>query len=411
MKSLIEGKIAPADMLKFSKNSQSLIARNRIGSIDLLKGLVMIIMALDHTRDYFHNAAFHFDPLDPEITTAPIFFTRWITSFCAPAFSFLAGLSAFLSGTRRTPNELSVFLLTRGIWLVFIELVIVNFGWTFNIHFNSFALMVIWSLGISMIVLAALIHLPRKFILIFSCLLIFFHNLLDNIHFPNSILWAIIHEFSIFKLSDNIQLDVVYPLIPWIGIMSMGYYFGPFYDKTFDSLKRKKILNIIGFSAIGVFIVLRFTNFYGDPSPWKHYDTFMKDIFSILNTSKYPPSLLFLLMTLGPSFIFLANSENLKGKIVDFFSVFGRVPFFYYILHIYLIHIIAMGFALASGFGWQKLILTHWITVQPGMNDYGYGLWVVYLVWIGVIMLLYPFCKKFAAYKLKYKEKKWLSYL
>jgi hypothetical protein len=193
--------------------------------------------------------------------------------------------------------------------------------------------------------------------------------------------------------------------------MSLGYYFGPFYDKTFDSLKRKKILNIIGFSAIGVFIVLRFTNFYGDPSPWKHYDTFMKDIFSILNTSKYPPSFLFLLMTLGPSFIFLANSENLKGKIVDFLSVFGRVPFFYYILHIYLIHIIAMGFAMASGFGWQKLILTRWITVHPGMNDYGYGLWVVYLVWIGVIVLLYPLCKKFAAYKLKYKEKKWLSYL
>ena len=387
------------------------LARPRIQSVDLLKGLVMVIMALDHTRDYFHAAAFVFDPADPTRTTLPIFFTRWITHFCAPTFSFLAGVSAFLVGQRKTTRELSGFLFKRGLWLVFIELTIVGFAWYFDMRFRTFGLLVIWSLGISMIVLAVLVYLPRTFILIFSLLLIVGHNLFDTVHFPGSMAWSVIHELQFFKLSDSTQLLIAYPIIPWIAVMALGYYIGSFYAKDFDAGKRKKTFNSIGLTAIVLFLVLRFTNVYGDPNHFKHYGTAAQDLVSFLNPSKYPPSLVYLLMTLGAAFLFLANTEKLRGRVVDFFCTFGRVPFFYYILHLYLIHVIAMIFAQVSGFGWEKLILSTWVSFDPGMKGWGFNLWVVYLVWIGIILLLYPLCKRFDRYKRDNKEKSWLSYL
>ncbi|WP_395050377.1 DUF1624 domain-containing protein [Flavobacterium sp.] len=387
------------------------ITKNRIESIDLLKGLVMVIMALDHTRDYFHYSAYFFDPTDPTQSTLPIFFTRFITHFCAPAFSFLAGLSAFMVGRRKSKTELSSFLVKRGLWLVFIEMTIVNFSWYFDVQFRSPGLLVIWSLGISMIALAGLIHLPQKFILLFSCLLIFGHNLLDTVHYDGNVLWAILHEFSFFKLSGDANFLVGYPIIPWIAVMSLGFYFGSFYDKSYDSVKRKKLFNLLGISAIILFVIIRFINRYGDPIPWKYYGPLTKDLISFLNPSKYPPSLLYLLMTLGGTFLFLANAEKLKGKLVDFFSTFGRVPFFYYIIHIYVIHLVAMLFAELSGFGWEIMILPAWVSEVPGLKGYGFSLWVVYAVWIGIILFLYPFCKKFDIYKQSHKEKWWLSYL
>ncbi|WP_310379827.1 heparan-alpha-glucosaminide N-acetyltransferase domain-containing protein [Flavobacterium sp.] len=387
------------------------LTNSRIQSIDLLKGLVMVIMALDHVRDYFHYSAYIFDPTDPNQSTLPIFFTRFITHFCAPTFCFLAGTSAFMVGKRKTKAELSSFLLKRGLWLVFIELTIVNFGWFFDIYFRSLFLITIWSLGISMIVLSGLIHLPRKFILGFSLLLILGHNLLDSVHYEGNLLWSIVHEFGIFQLTDRVELIVGYPLIPWIAVMALGYYFGNFYDSSYDSNKRKKLFNLIGISAIVAFIILRFTNVYGDPVLYKDYETTAKDLISFFNPSKYPPSLLYLLMTLGTALLFLANAEKLKGKVVDFFSTFGRVPFFYYILHLYLIHLVALLFAELSGFGWQSMILEDWMTEVPALKGFGYPLWVVYVVWIGVIVLLYPLCKKFDNYKQAHKEKWWLSYL
>lgn len=387
------------------------ITKTRIESIDLLKGVVMVIMALDHVRDYFHYSAFMFDPANPTQSTLPIFFTRWVTHFCAPAFSFLAGLSAFMVGKRKTQNELSAFLLKRGIWLVFIELTIVGFAWYFDFQFRTFGLLVIWSLGISMIVLAALIHLPRTYILIFSLLLICCHNFFDNVHFSGNVLWSVIHEQVFYKLSENTKLLIGYPIVPWIAVMALGYYFGAFYDKSFEGKKRKNVFNIIGVIAITVFIVLRLTNLYGDPKPFKQFDTLSQNIISFLNPSKYPPSLLYLLMTLGATFLFLANTEKLKGRIVNFFCTFGRVPFFYYILHLYLIHIMAMIFAQVSGWGWQKFILSTWVGREPNMKGYGFSLWVVYVVWIGTILLLYPLCKRFDKYKQTHKEKWWLSYL
>ena len=389
----------------------SKVVNNRIESIDLLKGIVMVIMALDHTRDFFHFSSFYFDPTDPSQSTLPIFFTRWITHFCAPTFSFLAGLSAFFIARRKTLPELSRFLFTRGLWLVFIELTIVNFGWYFDFQFRTPGLLTIWSLGVSMMVLAALIHLPSKLILAISIIIIFGHNLLDGIHFENSVVWSILHEFNIFKLGNGYNFIVGYPLIPWIAVMSLGYCFGTLYDASFDSNKRRKILNTIGLSSLFLFITLRFINVYGDLFPWEHYPTLSQNCIAFLNPAKYPPSLLYLLMTLGGSLLFLANSEKLKGAVVSFFSTFGRVPFFFYIIHIYFIHLGAMLMAQLSGYGWHSMVLPFWVGEIPELKGYGCRLSLVYLIWIGIIALTYPLCKKFDAYKMNHKEKWWLSYL
>ena len=317
------------------------ITKQRIKTIDLLKGLVIVIMAIDHVRDYFHYSSYFFDATDPTLTTIPLFFTRFITNFCAPAFSFLAGVSAFMVGQRKSPKELSIFLLKRGLWLVFVELVIMNFGWHFDISFKSVSFQVIWSLGISMILLAGLLHLPKKAILIFSCTLIFGHNLLDNIHFDN-ILWTFLHERKIFLTTIDHEFRVGYSIIPWVAVMSLGYCFGSFYDKTYQPIKRQKLFNTIGIAAFVFFVVLRSINVYGNKLPWQDYGNMKQTLFSFLNLNKYPPSLSFLLVTLGGALLFLANSEKLKGKVVNFFCVFGRVPFFFYIIHIYLIHFLAL---------------------------------------------------------------------
>ncbi len=383
----------------------------RIESIDLLKGLVMVIMALDHTRDYFHWSAMQFDPTDPAHSTLPIFFTRFITHFCAPAFSFLAGMSAFMVGRRKSKSELSGFLLKRGIWLVFIEMTIVNFSWFFDVQFRNPALLVIWALGISMIVLSALIYLPRKAIFWFSLILIAGHNLLDNVHFQGNLLWNIVHEPGGAPIDKDHFFFVAYPLIPWIAVMSMGYYFGGFYNADFSPEKRRKLFNTIGFSALVLFVLLRFTNVYGDAYLFTDQNTLAKDLIVFFNPSKYPPSFLYLLMTLGVTLVFLANSENWKGKLVNFFSVFGRVPFFYYIIHIFAIHLASMLYAEVTGYGAEKLILEGWITELPRMRGFGLPLVWVYTIWIAIILLLYPLCKWFDSYKQAHKDKWWLSYL
>jgi uncharacterized membrane protein len=387
------------------------ITKTRIESIDLLKGLVMVIMALDHIRDYFHYSAFFFDPTDLTQTALSIFFTRFITNFCAPTFSFLAGLSAFMIGKRKSPSELSSFLLKRGIWLIFIELTIISFGWHFDPEFRNSKLQVIWVLGVSMIVLAGLIHLPKKIILIFSLIIIFGHNLLDNIDIKDNVFWSILHQRNQHFIDETHYISIVYPLIPWIAVMSLGYCFGSLYDTTFDSQKRKRILNSLGLGSILLFFILIAINTYGDPVKWTNYGYTVKTVMSIFNVSKYPPSLLYLLITLGAAFLFLANSEKLKGKVINFFCVFGRVPFFYYIIHLYLIHLIALLAAEFTGFGWQSMILAKFITRVEALKGYGFNLITVYCIWIAVILLLYPICKKFDKYKQSHKEKWWLSYL
>jgi uncharacterized membrane protein len=360
----------------------------RVAAVDVLRGIVMIVMALDHVRDFFSGATF--DPTDLERTTPAYFFTRWITHFCAPTFIFLAGASAFLSSSRRTRRQLTTFLLTRGLWLVIIELTIVRVGWSFDLS-SPLRLLVIWALGVSMIALAGLIHLPRWAIAAVSLAMIAGHDLLDNVTSAPLVaangaslhaalfdwIWAILHVP---------YFPVLYPLIPWIGVMAAGYTFGPLLNMP--EAVRTRQLTWLGLAITAGFIVLRAINVYGDPIPLESSHPFL----SFLNTDKYPPSLQFLMMTLGPAIAALPWLERLAptavGRIV---TVFGRVPFFYYIVHLYLIHTLA---ALTT------------VLMGPSRFD----LWVVYLVWILVVALLYPACRWFAGLKAR-RHAAWLSYL
>lgn len=387
----------------------------RIQSIDLLRGIIMIIMALDHVRDYFHADSFLYNPLDLEKTSIILFFTRWITHFCAPIFMLLAGVSAFLTGQRKTKRELSIFLLKRGAWLIFLELVIVNFGWNFNIGFPNLLFVTIWALGISMIVLAAAIHLPFKWMLALSILVIAGHNLFDKQHVPGNGIaafsWAILHEQQFFVWKGE-GLLVGYPLVPWIAVMPLGYCLGHVYAKGFLPERRKKILLAAGLGMLTAFIVVRFVNVYGDPVPWSVQQRSFFTLLSFLNINKYPPSLLYLLLTLGSAILFLALTERWQGKLVEVFSVYGRVPMFYYLIHIYIIHLVAM---IASGL-FTTVPAHNWVLRQPiwfntDLRGYGFSLLVVYLVWIAVVVGLYPLCRKYDRYKQAHKEKWWLSYL
>jgi len=317
----------------------------RIESIDLLRGLIMIIMALDHVRDYFHAGSFIFDPADLSRTNGILFFTRWITHFCAPVFMFLAGTSAFLVGERKSKKQLSKFLLTRGLWLMFLELTIVNFGWYFNIRFSFLPLIVIWAIGLSMVVLSGLVYLPKKIILVIGLLIVFGHNLLDNIHVEGNgftaFLWAELHERHSFQIGDRI-VRTGYPVLAWIGVMALGYCFGSLYSWNFNAEKRKRLLLWIGGAAVLFFIVIRATNVYGDASLWSKQPTAFFTFLSFLNTTKYPPSLLYILMTLGPAIILLAiTGKKLPGYTKAVIHI-GRVPMFFYLIHIYIIHLVAM---------------------------------------------------------------------
>ena len=275
-----------------------------------------------------------FDPADPNQTTLAIFFTRWVTHFCAPAFSFLAGMSAYMVG-KKAKNELSGFLIKRGIWLIFIDLTIVGFAWFFDFQFGTINLHVIASLRNQYDCFGRIGTSPRQTILIFNLVLIFGHNLLDGIRLDESILWAIFHYQNIFFLSDDLMLLVAYPIIPWIAVMSLGYCLGAYYEKSIDPSKRRLIFTLIGVIAIVLFVGMRWTNIYGDPNAFEYFGTISKNFVSFLNPTKYPPSLMYLLMTLGGTILLLANSERWKGKVVDFICTFGRVPFFS-IIHIYL---------------------------------------------------------------------------
>jgi uncharacterized membrane protein len=384
----------------------------RIQSIDLLRGVVIIIMALDHVRDYFHAAHFLFNPTDITQTSPALFFTRWITHFCAPAFVFLAGTSAFFVGQRKSKKELTRFLFTRGLWLMFLEVTVVNFAWFFNPEFPFFRLSVIWVLGASMIGLSLLIYLPRKLILAIGIIILFGHNLLDNIHVAgNSLkafLWAELHERKYFTFLGR-TIVTGYPVLAWMGIMALGYSFGGLYKKEVTPEKRKSSLLIIGILAILLFIIIRATNVYGDLSPWSVYDKPMITLISFLNLTKYPPSLLYTLMTLGPCMIFLALAEKPLGKIGNAITHFGRVPMFFYILHIYLIHALALLAIELTGGSWRNMIQVG--NENPQLKGYGFSLWVVYLVWVAIIIALYPLCKWYDKYKTNHKEKWWLSYL
>ena len=398
----------------------------RIDSIDLLRGIVMVIMMLDHTRDFVHNAAQQFDPTDLSRTNVALFLTRWITHFCAPVFVFLAGTGAYLQFARgKSKTDLSRFLVTRGIWLIVLELTLVRLGITFSFDVRMFGfLQVIWVIGVSMIVLGALIHLPVKVVGVFGLAMIAFHNLLDGFRVTSwrgpaspvpglgAKLWILLHQafeaFPIIGFPSPVVI-VVYPLIPWIGVMAAGYAFGVLYQM--DKERRRRLLLIIGTTATTLFVILRAVDVYGDPAPWSTQKNAIYTVLSFVNTTKYPPSLLFLLMTLGPAILALAAFELLKGggRVRDFFVTFGRVPLFFYLLQWFTAHLISVLLHLAFGKPTQWLFQTpiDWTGARPNM---GFNLGVVYLCWIAGVLLLYPLCKWFAGVKQRRKYW-WLSYL
>ncbi len=390
----------------------------RIESIDVLRGIVMIIMALDHVRDYFHITANLDDPLNLETTTTALYFTRWITHFCAPVFVFLSGTSIYLQSLRKTKKELSRFLISRGLWLICVEFIIVSLAWSFNPFYNILFFQVIWAIGISMFILGFLIYLPYKILLILGLIIVLGHNALDFIEaspgFKPNIWWDLLHSghFAIHSYLPGRYVFIVYPFVPWLGVMILGYCLGIIYTEKFTTVLRKKILSLAGIGIILFFILLRYLNVYGDPQQWTVQTDFYHSLLSFLNVNKYPPSLLFVCITLGPAFLVLSYIETIKNGLTDRIQIFGRVAFFYYILHLYLIHILATISFFAKGHTMEEATQTGskfpFFFVIPGE---GYGLGVVYLVWIVVIVMLYPLCKWYNTYKSKHKDNKWLSYL
>ena len=402
-------------------------SRGRIDSIDLLRGIVMVIMMLDHTRDFVHNAAYQFDPTDPTRTNIALFFTRWVTHFCAPVFVFLAGTGAYLQYARgKSKRELSKFLVTRGLWLIVLEVTLVKFAvfFNFDIRFLGF-LQVIWVIGVSMIILAALIHLPLQVTAAFGLLMIALHNLLDGFRVTSwrgpgtevpgfgAKLWILLHQafeaFPIVGFPSPIVF-VIYPLVPWIGVMAVGYAFGALY--RFEAQRRRRLLLIIGGVATVLFIILRAIDVYGDPSNWASQKNIIYTTLSFLNTTKYPPSLLFLLMTLGPSIIALVFFEttSARGPIARFFITFGRVPLFFYLLQWFTAHIIAVLLHLAFGKSAAWLFQSPIELFTGAPKATGFNLGVVYLAWIIGVLITYPLCKRFAGVKQRRRDW-WLSYL
>jgi uncharacterized membrane protein len=378
----------------------------RLESIDILRGLVMIVMALDHSRDFFANGGFN--PRD--VAEPALFLTRWVTHFCAPTFIFLAGISAYLYGTkRRSTGDVSRFLVTRGLWLVLIEFTVVRLAWSFDIHFNYFVAQVIFAIGVSMVALAVFVHLPRAAIAAIGLAMIGGHNAFDGIKAEQlgaaAPLWHLLHQPGFFDIAPGVKFFVLYPLIPWIGVMAAGYALGPVF--TQERAARVQQLFMLGAAVTIGFFVLRATNLYGDPAPWAIQDDLLATALSFINCEKYPPSLLYLAMTLGPALMLVAAFEWVRGPAAGWIATFGRVPFFYYVVHIFLLHALAILFAWAT-IGEIGFLFGPLAGRKP--PTYGMGLTGVYAVWLAVVVALYPLCRWFAGLKGRRSEW-WWSYL
>ncbi len=387
----------------------------RIHSIDIVRGVIMLIMALDHCRDFFHFREPQFNPTNMATTTVFLFFTRWITHFCAPVFVFLSGTSAYLSGIKRSKSELSAFLIKRGIWLILADIILFSFMMTFNPLYNVLVFGILSMIGSCMIILGLLIRAPLSVIGIIGGVIFFGHDLIDFMQLPQTGIANVLLKLfftckgTVLPIGSNHFILDLYAIIPWTGVMLIGYVFGSLYQSTYDAQRRRKILLITGISLTILFVLLRFINVYGDPAPWSVQRNFAHTLLSFLNTSKYPPSLLFLCMTLGPVLILLSFIEKVQNRLTAVFMVYGNVPFFYFFLHLYLIRAINIILILASGLSLDKSKSPGFpFMLQPA--TFGYPLWVVYLIWVIVIVALYLPCKWYANYKRTHQQW-WLSYL
>ncbi|MEZ5286014.1 MAG: heparan-alpha-glucosaminide N-acetyltransferase domain-containing protein [Vicinamibacterales bacterium] len=395
------------------------VPEQRLTAIDATRGAVMVIMALDHVRDFIHHGAMVASPTDLASTTPVLFMTRWITHLCAPAFMFLAGTSAYLWQRRSasTTMGLSRFLVVRGLVLIALELTVMRVAYDFDLTMRDpVLLIVLWVLGACMVALAALVWLPRTWLAAGSVAVIALHNLLDGIRAARLGAWApawiLVHQVGAFPVGGLLVI-VGYPLVPWVAVMALGYASGPAFD--WPPGRRRTVLVTAGLAAVAAFVALRAVNGYGDPSPWQPQASGVLTALSFLDTTKYPPSLMFLLMTLGPLWLALAAFEGGVPRGMRFLVVFGRVPLFFFVAHFYLAHMAAVGLA------WLRYGAATWTFAfhpVPSMGgprelfpaDFGFGLAGAYAVWFGVVLVLYPACRRLAVLKAE-RRYAWLSYL
>jgi len=397
-------------------------AKVRIDSVDLLRGLIMVIMMLDHTRDFIHRDALAFDAANVARTFPALFFTRWITHFCAPLFVFLAGTSVCFQEMRgKSKAQLSQLLITRGLWLVAIEVVVLRPLVFFNFNYGQMLafLQVIWVIGWSMVVLAAAIHLPVRWLAGLSLAVIALHNTLDSVRVTTfngpgtplpgfgASLWILLHQQSLI-FPFGLPVFVVYPFVPWMAVMGAGYAFGWWYQKAEPD--RRRLFVRVGVAIVLGFVVIRAINIYGDPSRWTTQFGGVKTLLSFLATTKYPPSLLYLMMTLGPGILFLAWAErHTRGAFANVLITFGRVPFWFYLLQWIVAHLLAVGAAWMTGKPVAYLFTT--FILAPALPaGAGFSLGVVYLLWILGVILTYPLCVWFAGVKARRRDW-WISYL
>jgi uncharacterized membrane protein len=377
--------------------------RQRIESVDVVRGIIMIVMALDHTRDFFGGASI--DPTNLATTTVPLFFTRWVTHFCAPVFCLLTGTGAYLAGRRRTTGNLSAFLFTRGLWLVLLELTVGRFLWQFNLDYQVTVITVLWALGWSMVVLSALVHFPAWVAGAFGVAMILLHNLADPVQAASvgslAPLWTVLHRPGLLYMAPGHLVILAYPLIPWIGVMAAGYSLGTIYD--LEPARRRLLLTRLGAGCVVAFLLLRFVNVYGDPVPWSAQPRGAAfTALSFLNLTKYPPSLLFLLMTLGPALLMLrATDGRTPSSLLRPAYIIGKVPMFYYLAHVLALHLLAVVVSMVrygtAHYMFESSTPAQFpVTQPPGWPN---PLPVVYLFWIGVVVVLFPLCRWYASLK------------
>jgi uncharacterized membrane protein len=378
--------------------------RPRLDSIDFLRGLIMVIMALDHVRAFLGDGVNLRDVHDTSL-----FLTRWITHFCAPIFIFLAGVSAYLYGSRgRSKTELARFLLSRGAWLILIELTLVRFAWTFNASYDFAILQVIWVIGCAMVVLAGLIFMPRWAIATFALAMILGHNMFDDVEVsgPWQVVWMLMHSGGTLHPTQNLELMALYAFVPWIAVMAAGYVVAPAFQRA--EPERRRILFTLGLLMTAGFVVLRATNLYGDPARWAPQGELLATVLSFINCEKYPPSLLYLAMTLGPGLIVLGLFRSARTALGRAIVTIGRVPFLFYVVHLVLVHAMAVVAARLT-FGDIDWLFRH-MPIYNKPAGYGLSLPAVYVLWIVAVVLLYPMCRWFAQIKQR-RQDWWLSYL
>jgi uncharacterized membrane protein len=394
---MVHGALVLINYARMSTVAEAItVKRARLESVDVVRGVIMIIMALDHTRDFFGQPG---SPTNLATASIALFLTRWITNICAPVFFLLTGTGAFLSLRKRTKPELSRFLFTRGLWLIFLDLVLFRcLAVQFNFDYHTTAITVLWAIGWAMIVLSVLVHLPASVVTAFGIIMIATHNLLDSIRSANP-LWSILHSPNIILERPGHTVFLAYPLIPWVGVTAVGYGLGQIY--AWEPARRKTLLLRAGLSLSVAFVVIRAINFYGDPSRWTAQPTHIYTALSFLNTTKYPPSLLFLLMTLGPALLLLRAVATDTPRLLRPALIIGKVPMFYYLLHFALIHVLAViiCYARYGHIYWmfESPDLAHYPITQP--PGWGLALPLVYLIWACVVLTMYPLCRWYAGVK------------